>query len=185
MRGDLGKSLWGERNVLDDFFSGPMRGIKVIFILRDGRTCVRSKVARTSQSVAHACVRWSYSVRVMRYLQRYHPDHLVVRYEDLVRQPEPVLRRICAFLGVDYSDAMFRGTQSRTLPDEYRQKGLDRSKLGLAGVPVQTYQLLLQELRDTGYISAWTFWYRRLRHSGWNFPLLLGVTLLGLLCWLG
>jgi hypothetical protein len=42
-------------DVFDRFFNHFMKGRKIVFVLRDGRTCVRSKVARTGQSVELAC----------------------------------------------------------------------------------------------------------------------------------
>lgn len=36
------------------------------------------------------------------------PHHLLLRYEDLRADPEPQLRRIAAFLGVDFTDAQYK-----------------------------------------------------------------------------
>ncbi|HYN21124.1 MAG TPA: amino acid adenylation domain-containing protein, partial [Thermoanaerobaculia bacterium] len=37
-----------------------------------------------------------------------------VHFEDLVREPEPVLRRLCAFLGIDFDPAMLRPYEERS-----------------------------------------------------------------------
>ncbi|GIT25501.1 MAG: hypothetical protein CM1200mP41_15450 [Gammaproteobacteria bacterium] len=41
--------------MLQILFEENLSDVIVIFILRDGRTCVRSKLARTTQQLAHAC----------------------------------------------------------------------------------------------------------------------------------
>ena len=160
------------------FFGQVMSDKKIIFVLRDGRTCVRSKISRTDQSIAHDCVRWTNSVRVMRYLQRRHPAHLIIKYEDLASRPKQTLEAVCRFLDIPRTDAMLTGVSSDKIPEEYRQETFDTDKLSLRDVPVLCYPLLLQELKDTGYISTSQFWYHRLRYSSWNFPTLAAVTLI-------
>lgn len=51
-------------DVFDTFFNDLLGGLKMIFILRDGRTCIRSKMKRNAVSFEAACDRWLYSVAV-------------------------------------------------------------------------------------------------------------------------
>jgi len=125
--------------------------LPTIFILRDGRTCIRSKIQRTGQPVETALARWRYSVQVMKRYQREADRFTVVRFEDLVEQPERELRRICEFLNLEFTPAMFDGTQNKKLQPEYRQQGfnLKATKAGsetwIDGIE--------PELRELGYIS--------------------------------
>jgi protein-tyrosine sulfotransferase len=58
------------------------------------------------KSLAGAAVYWRYKVAALfDYLERRYPV-LVVKYEDLVRQPEAELRRVCRFLAVPWQASM-------------------------------------------------------------------------------
>ncbi len=46
-------------------------------------------------------------------LRRFGPGrYLVLRFEDLVREPEPTLRRLCAFAGLDFDPCLLRPTRA-------------------------------------------------------------------------
>jgi hypothetical protein len=61
----------------------------------------------TPYQVAHTTVRWSDAVRLHYRYQRLLGDHyIMVRFEDLVSQPELEVRRICDFLSVPFQRAM-------------------------------------------------------------------------------
>jgi hypothetical protein len=139
-------------DVLDRFFNHFMKGRKIVFVLRDGRTCVRSKVARTGQSVELACERWKYSVEVYRFLRARDHDTLCVRFEDLLLHPEQALADVCAVLGVPYQESMLRGTGNAKMRLDYRQQQLDASKLELIDVPAGCIERISDELKLCGYI---------------------------------
>lgn len=107
-------------SVMDHFFQEAMAGVRVVFVLRDGRSCVRSKVMRTGQSWESACDRWLYSVSVYEYLAQRLPGALLLRYEDLLSAPEATLGSACGFLGLDYDPVMLRGTSNTKMRPEYR-----------------------------------------------------------------
>lgn len=52
--------------------------------------------------------------------ERYHR----VYYEKLVRDPEPVMRRLCAFLGVPFDTAVLRPYEGRRMTDGVHAKSL-------------------------------------------------------------
>ncbi len=83
-----------------DLFYNYHRDLKHIFILRDGRTCVRSKVARTGQSIETACARWLYSTKIFHYFESGRVNGTTVKFEDLLVDPVAELKRICNFLGI-------------------------------------------------------------------------------------
>lgn len=140
-------------DVLDAFFNGYLSGIKVVFILRDGRTCVRSKMARTGQPVEVACERWNYSVEVYKFLRDRHESNIRVRYEDLLTAPHETLEEICGFLGVTFQPQMLCGTTNSKIPKEYRRADLDVTKLQLNEVPAGCLEHIANGLQDCGYMT--------------------------------
>jgi hypothetical protein len=131
-----------------------LRDVPTIFILRDGRTCVRSKVERTGQAVDMAIRRWKFSIHVLGAFKRHHPRFLTIRFEDLVVSPRPVLDTVCAFLGIDFDEAMIAGTANPKMLPEYRYGRFDRSKIAYddaADAVAPSVAALLPELEQAGY----------------------------------
>lgn len=149
------------------FFQKHFPSLKVIFIMRDGRTCVRSKLGRTSQDLPHAISRWKYAVKVCRQLQDQHAAIHVVKYEDILREPQNALAQICAFLEIDYQSDMLEGVSNEKMLSEYRSASIDRSKLSLKDVPPMAIPMLLDDLRILDYISGRQYWFQRIRYNRW------------------
>lgn len=110
----LGKPRWGDRStyvernateILAAFPTGRM-----IHMIRDPRDRYASSITRWSRGagrVGGATARWLYSSRLGRRNGARYPDrYRVVRYEDLVADPETVLRALCVFLGEAFDPAM-------------------------------------------------------------------------------
>ena len=167
---------------LNYLFNVVLKGVKVIFILRDGRTCVRSKMQRTGQLMEHACQRWKYSVRVLRFLRDHHPDHHVVRYEDLVTAPRETMAGVCAFLGIPFDEQIIEGTDNQKIPSEYRSNRLRVEKLSLKGVPRLCHPLLQRELYELGYLDKTRYWYGRIRYSTHVWELFVAAGTLAAAC---
>jgi len=140
-------------DVLDRFFNGFLSAIKVVFILRDGRACIESKVARTGQTMELACARWRYSVRVLRFLQVRHANNCCVRFEELLERPESVLTEICTFLGVPYEQRMLGGVGNPKILPEYRQGTLDRSRAVAGLIPDDYLNQIRGDLAYCGYLT--------------------------------
>jgi hypothetical protein len=139
-------------DILDRFFNGYLSDIKIIFILRDGRTCVKSKVSRTGISLEAACERWKFSVKVYRFLKNNHHNNICIKFEDLLTQPSEILKSICNFLTILYEDSMLKGTLCYKMLPEYRQTGFDLSKLELHYIPQGCDQLIYEELKFCHYV---------------------------------
>ncbi|MBZ0269938.1 sulfotransferase [bacterium] len=139
-------------DVLDRFFNEALAGVPVVFLLRDGRTCVRSKVRRTGQSVAQACERWRYSVDVWRFFRDCHLRNLTIRFEDLVRQPRETMETVCDFLDVSWCEEMLTGTRSAKMLPEYRRAGVDEGPAALGDVPREVEETLGHVLAECGYL---------------------------------
>lgn len=81
-----------------------------IYLLRDGRDVALSYI---DAGWGHRCYEgeafeWTAAVRAARAFAKTVSSEkwLEIRYEDMVRTPEPVVRRLCAFLGEAFEPAM-------------------------------------------------------------------------------
>lgn len=84
---------------------------RFVHIVRDYRDNILSYqgVRFDLNPTAALAGRWrSYNTRILRARQRAPERFLRVRHEDLVKEPERELRRLCAFLDVHYDEAMLR-----------------------------------------------------------------------------
>jgi hypothetical protein len=116
---------------------------QIINIMRDGRDCVASlKETPWKPSDFDTLVDyWAQSADASLLAARRYPGDVYhqVRYEDLVADPEPHLRRMCAFLGEDYDPAM-------SAPN----------KLASVAVPeYKTWHTLTHQAPTTERIQSW------------------------------
>lgn len=83
---------------------------RFLHIIRDGRDVALSHqtVPFGAGNFAECTLAWRHRVgQNLRMGAILGPNrYLAIRYEDLILEPEPTLRRICAFLGVPFSPAM-------------------------------------------------------------------------------
>jgi hypothetical protein len=138
--------------VFDYFFNERLKDVKVIFILRDGRTCINSKVSRTGQSFSTAGERWKYSVMLYRFLKERHSNNICIKFEELLAEPEKTLNAVCKFLKVPYEDSMQQGTSNPKMRPEYRQKTIDTSKTAATELPDDTLKNISHDLIYCGYL---------------------------------
>jgi hypothetical protein len=83
--------------------------LKVIYLLRDGRDVAASFADAFKDDMSRAAFVWLRAVRAAHAFRDRHPgQYLEVRYEDLVRRPEPVLRGLSGFLGLPFDERMLR-----------------------------------------------------------------------------
>ena len=107
-----GKSRWGDKSTNYIRKMRPISRIlpeaRFVHLIRDGRDVALSLVAVHfgPNSAPEAARKWSEEIAKARRqgpkLQHYHE----VRYEDLIADPEPVLRGICAATELPWDDAM-------------------------------------------------------------------------------
>lgn len=93
---------------------------RFVLMLRDGRDVVCSLKPRVGYAAFEDRLdRWIYdNMAGLPYWQ--HPQVHVVKYEDLVADPEATLRTLCQFLGEDYSPALleYHKTEHRWYSDQ-------------------------------------------------------------------
>ncbi len=141
-------------DVLDEFFQRTLKGKKVVFIMRDGRSCAVSKVNRTGVDLDQACSRWLYSARVYRYLHEHEGDWHTLKYEDLVDDPERTVQGLCKFLGIEFEpDMLIKGPNSQKMRAEYRQTEIVQ-KTPIKALPEQYLEQLRSELQYCGYLVS-------------------------------
>lgn len=132
------------------FFVEQTRHMPTVFIVRDGRTCVLSKVNRTGQPIERAIARWKFSIKMLSAYRELHPNVFVVTMENLVLKPADTMRAVCDFVGMKFSENMLSGTTSDRIRAEYRQSGFNK-----AAVQPPAYQPwmagIADELRIAGY----------------------------------
>lgn len=100
---------------------------RIIWIIRDGRACVRSlqKVKWASNDTRVLARQWVRNMAFGRVLSGPAGDRLAtVRYEDLIASPERELTRLCAHLGVALDPAMLDTSQGTNVikPNETAHK---------------------------------------------------------------
>jgi len=85
-------------------------GVRVVHMVRDPRDRYEASLALWPDGrgrAGGAAARWSYSMHLATRHAARHPDgYLIVRFEDLVREPEATLRRVCAFVGEPFLSEM-------------------------------------------------------------------------------
>ena len=139
-------------DVLDVFFNTYLKGNAIIYILRDGRTCINSKVQRTGQPIEKACERWQYSVTCYKFFKTCHENNICVRFEDLLLHPRTTLTDICNFLKVPYQEEILRGTMNKMIPPEYQQNKFDVSKIQSVDIPDEYLRRIKDDLKYCGYL---------------------------------
>lgn len=111
-----GKPRWGDKT---PGYVKRMRPIaellveaRFVHLIRDGRDVAISRRARGmggSKPVAAVAELWRRRIEnARRQAKRLGPRYLELRYEDLVAEPEPVLRRVCEHIELEYAPAMLR-----------------------------------------------------------------------------
>lgn len=88
---------------------------RFVHIVRDGRDVVTSKHRRAPDRYWVSPERWIHDVDAGRALDG-HPRVITVRYEDLVHDLEPVLRRLCTFLDMPFDERMLDYPESARVP---------------------------------------------------------------------
>lgn len=109
-----GASRWGDKSLHTEHYAdrvfAEFPDARIVHIVRDPRdryASVRARHGKQLSRVGPATARWLASTRAARRNQARYPDrYLLVRYEDLVREPEPTMRRICAAAGLDWSPSL-------------------------------------------------------------------------------
>jgi len=110
----LGKPRWGDQTGLVERYADEIfrayPGSKMIHMLRDPRDRYEASLAMWPKGKGRAgaaAARWKYSARLAQRNETQYPDrYRIVRFEDLVQQPEKTLRDLCEFFQEDFDPEM-------------------------------------------------------------------------------
>jgi hypothetical protein len=100
---------------------------KLVCLMRDPRDVLTSHVTRWNKEQASNRFVFDRAASLKNYLYQLRnknpfpaSSQVWLRYEDLTQAPEPELRRLCTFLGVDYNAAMLEFHQHSIMPETLR-----------------------------------------------------------------
>lgn len=120
----LGRPLWGDKSLHTELYAERVfeewPRARIVHMMRDPRDRYVSVMGREEPGAdRHASVvaRWIRSTRAGEIQQRRRPEsYRILRYEDLVADPEGVLEDLCTFLEIDFVPSMLemRGGDDRT-----------------------------------------------------------------------
>jgi sulfotransferase family protein len=104
-----GKERWGDKTPYHTFHVDDMARVfpdaQFVAIVRHPGGCVASNMNRWGQTIRQTTDHYRrYNREIARVAAAYPDRFAVLRYEDLVLQPEAVLRELLTYLGEDWSD---------------------------------------------------------------------------------
>ncbi len=171
---DTGKPRWGEKTphhlphtkrILRMFPEA-----KFICLLRDGRAVVKSRIKHPywKDNIVSAACKWKNDMAVVKDLgNRYGKScFMLIRYEQMLKEPEIILRRILGFIDEEFEGGMLDATVSgnNKYDDYYRQSwmknstkkiDINRADAWLAAYSVNELKvvesIIGDELREFGY----------------------------------
>ncbi|MBM4148453.1 MAG: hypothetical protein FJ224_05365 [Lentisphaerae bacterium] len=117
--GILRRPFIGSFHSIEDYLE--VEGIKILGILRNPRDTLASMVKRDSNWTSEFSMRnWVGAVRTLSQLRPIVGDRMkIVTFEDLVTEPERVMREVCAFTGLEYTPSMLDGCRfNPTYPEQ-------------------------------------------------------------------
>jgi hypothetical protein len=132
-----GKPRWGAQTGLIERYADRLFAaypqLRIVHMLRDPRDRYEASLAAWPDGrgrAGGATARWRYSTQLAAHHERtYSGRYLVVRFEDLVREPEATVQEVCRFLDVPFVPAMMLMPEAPTLRAKL-QGGADSSATG-------------------------------------------------------
>lgn len=122
----LGRPRWGDKSLNTERYADQIfeayPNARILHMMRDPRDRYASAVARWKVSRGGAgggSAVWLSSLKLARQHEaRYPNQYMIVRYETLASEPEQTLRKICAFIGEEYTPIMLSMKGAEQFSDE-------------------------------------------------------------------
>ena len=111
-----GKVRWSDKSPINTqhilSLAGVFKDSQFIHIIRDGRDAAQSFHRRWNYEPLHTITRWKHIViEGMRQGSALEAGrYMEVSYEALTTDPEPVMRQVCEFLGIEFQDVVLRSS---------------------------------------------------------------------------
>lgn len=122
--GGASAKTWGDKTPIllfaEEYLSFLFPHAKYIFLVRDGRDVIRSRIEHlTDATIENSVDRWNKSCDIIMRAKRRLPSEKikVLKYENLVRAPEAEVQSTCEFLGVSYYSEMLNQEKRLDLGD--------------------------------------------------------------------
>lgn len=131
---------------------------RFVHMIRDGRDVALSLERRNSGlSTEEVAKRWRHRIRMTREAAEGVEHYIEIRYEDLVADPEPVLRRICDLVELDYDPEMlsYHERSPERLSELDQPLRAEGSKRGLTAESRQEAHARTAEPPRTDRVGAW------------------------------
>jgi hypothetical protein len=131
----IGKRRWGDKTPGYSSYTPQIESVlaeaRFLHVIRDGRDValsVRPLWFAPGKDIPTIARHWKDRIEEARYLSRNCRHYLEIQYENLVRHTESELRKICAFIELDYHPQMldyFKGARNRLdeITTRYRPDG--------------------------------------------------------------
>ncbi|HEX8206300.1 MAG TPA: sulfotransferase [Solirubrobacteraceae bacterium] len=138
-----GKGRWGEKTPLHTWHVDDMARLfpeaRFVGVIRHPSASVSSNMRRFRLALGRTGAHWTrYTGEIVRQAARHGDRFALIRYEDLVLEPEPLLRELLDWLGEPWSDAVLshhevqgeRGGRARVEGKSRRDEPIDPSRIG-------------------------------------------------------
>ncbi len=138
-----GKARWGEKTPLHTWHIDDMARLfpdaQFVGVIRHPSASVSSNMRRFHLALGRTGTHWArYTGEIVRQAARHGDRFALIRYEDLVADPEPVLRQLMEFLGEPWSDDLLshhqvqgeRKGRKRVEGKSRRDEPIDVSRVG-------------------------------------------------------
>jgi hypothetical protein len=124
---------------------------RFIHVIRDGRDTLAAKPGEIDVGSALATgQRWHKKIRSARQQEHLMEHYTEVRYEDLLADPDAVLRRVCAFIELPFDQAMVDPPAAAAIRGELGPVGAWRERLGADALGAFE-EVAAESLQELGY----------------------------------
>ena len=160
----LGKPRWGDKSLHTEHYADRLfreyPNARVIHMIRDPRdryASVRKRHGRDNPRLGGSTGRWLFSInRALHNLKRYPDQYKIVCFEDITRDPEGVMRDVCAFIGEEFAPSMMSMSGAAEHTNVGGNSSFEKIEPGkISTKPVGRYREVLSNLEIT-YIQMFT-----------------------------
>jgi len=171
----FGKTRWGDKSLHTehyiDWVIKEFPQAKIIHTIRDPRdryASVRKRFGGDNPRIGASTARMLLSINAARKnLKKYPENYMIIRFEDLVSDPEKMCRKICQFIGEEYDPVMLTMEGANRYKNSGGNSSFEKISPGsISTKPVGRYKKVL-----TGPEMAFIQLFARKIMKEFNYPL--------------